>query len=193
MAGSGTKKLRIVDMAYIALFAALMAVCSWISIPATVPFTLQTFAIFAALGLLGGKRGTVAVAVYLLLGAIGVPVFAGFQGGIGALLGTTGGYLLGFLLSALIVWGMEARFGSKTGVFLLSAVLDTDVDSTSHRMLLQGEIPSPIDAPAGCRFCTRCPYASDECRTVAPALREVESGHQVACHRVAQEKCPACP
>ncbi|MDD6051481.1 MAG: hypothetical protein PUC00_09510 [Clostridiales bacterium] len=40
---------------------------------------------------------------------------------------------------------------------------------------------------------TRCPYASDECRTVAPALREVESGHQVACHRVAQEKCPACP
>lgn len=77
--------------------------------------------------------------------------------------------------------------------FLLSAVLDTDVDSTSHRMLLQGEIPSPIDAPAGCRFCTRCPYASDECRTVAPALREVESGHQVACHRVAQEKCPACP
>lgn len=52
--------------------------------------------------------------------------------------------------------------------FLLSAVLDTDVDSTSHRMLLQGEIPSPIDAPAGCRFCTRCPYASDEYRAIAP-------------------------
>ena len=116
-------KLKTKDLALCALFAALIAVCAWISIPATVPFTLQTFAIFAALGLLGGKRGTVAVAVYLLLGAIGVPVFAGFQGGIGALLGTTGGYLLGFLLSALIVWGMEARFGSKTGVFLLSAVL----------------------------------------------------------------------
>ena len=116
-------KLKTKDLALCALFAALIAVCSWISIPATVPFTLQTFAIFAALGLLGGKRGTVAVAVYLLLGAIGVPVFAGFQGGIGALLGTTGGYLLGFLLTALIEWGMEARFGSKTGVFLLSAVL----------------------------------------------------------------------
>ncbi len=116
-------KLKTKDLALCALFAALIAVCAWISIPATVPFTLQTFAIFAALGLLGGKRGTVAVAVYLLLGAVGVPVFAGFQGGIGALLGTTGGYLLGFLLSALIVWGMEARFGSKTGVFLLSAVL----------------------------------------------------------------------
>lgn len=116
-------KLKTKDLALCALFAALIAVCAWISIPATVPFTLQTFAIFAALGLLGGKRGTVAVAVYLLLGAIGVPVFAGFQGGIGALLGTTGGYLLGFLLTALIVWGMEARFGSKTGVFLLSTVL----------------------------------------------------------------------
>ena len=116
-------KLKTKDLALCALFAALIAVCAWISIPATVPFTLQTFAIFAALGLLGGKRGTAAVAVYLLLGAIGVPVFAGFQGGIGALLGTTGGYLLGFLLTALIVWGMEARFGSKAGVFLLSAVL----------------------------------------------------------------------
>ena len=116
-------KLKTKDLALCALFAALIAVCAWISIPATVPFTLQTFAIFAALGLLGGKRGTVAVAVYLLLGASGVPVFAGLQGGIGALLGTTGGYLLGFLLTALIVWGMEARFGSKTGVFLLSAVL----------------------------------------------------------------------
>ena len=116
-------KLKTKDLALCALFAALIAVCAWISISATVPFTLQTFAIFAALGLLGGKRGTVAVAVYLLLGAIGVPVFAGFQGGIGALLGTTGGYLLGFLLTALIEWGMEARFGSKTGVFLLSAVL----------------------------------------------------------------------
>lgn len=116
-------KLKTKDLALCALCAALIAVCAWISIPTTVPFTLQTFAVFAALGLLGGKRGTLAVAVYLLLGAVGVPVFSGFQGGIGALLGTTGGYLLGFLLAALIVWGMEARFGSKTGVFILSAVL----------------------------------------------------------------------
>lgn len=116
-------KLKTKDLALCALFAALMAVCAWITIPATVPFTLQTFAVFAALGLLGGKRGTVAVAVYLLLGAVGLPVFSGFQGGVGALLGTTGGYLLGFLLAALIVWGLEARFGSKTGIFILSAIL----------------------------------------------------------------------
>ena len=70
------------DMVYIAVFAVVMAICSWISIPATVPFTLQTFGVFLAVGVLGGKRGTLSILVYILLGAVGVPVFAGFSGGI---------------------------------------------------------------------------------------------------------------
>ena len=65
-------------MVYIAIFAVLMAICSWISIPMSVPFTLQTFGVFLAVGVLGGKRGTLAIVVYVLLGAIGIPVFAGF-------------------------------------------------------------------------------------------------------------------
>ena len=68
------------DLCFCAIGAALIAVCAWISIPADVPFTLQTFAIFTVCGLLGGKRGTVSVLVYLLLGAVGAPVFAGFRG-----------------------------------------------------------------------------------------------------------------
>ena len=99
--------MRTQELARAALFAALIAICSWISIPTAVPFTLQTFAVFLALGVLGGKLGTLSVAVYLLLGAVGLPVFAGFQGGLGALLGATGGYLAGFLLTALTVWGAE--------------------------------------------------------------------------------------
>ena len=75
------------DMVYIAVFAVVMAICSWISIPATVPFTLQTFGVFLAVGVLGGKRGTLSILVYILLGAVGVPVFAGFSGGIGSLFG----------------------------------------------------------------------------------------------------------
>ena len=68
-------------MAYCALMSVLIAVCSWISLPiGQVPFTLQTFGVFCALGLLGGARGTIAIAVYILLGAVGVPVFAGFSG-----------------------------------------------------------------------------------------------------------------
>lgn len=92
------------ELVYIAIFAVLIAICSWISIPTTVPFTMQTFAVFLTLFLLGGKRGTLAVTVYLLLGAIGAPVFAGFSGGIGILLGSTGGYLIGFLATTLLYW-----------------------------------------------------------------------------------------
>ena len=95
------------DIVYIAVFAVIMAICSWISIPAAVPFTLQTFGVFIAVGILGGKRGTLSVLVFILLGAIGVPVFAGFSGGIGVLAGTTGGYIIGFLFSALVMWAME--------------------------------------------------------------------------------------
>lgn len=99
--------INISDLTIIALFTAVMAVCSWISVPATVPFTLQTFGVFLTCGLLGGKRGTITVIIYLLLGAIGIPVFSGFTGGIGHLLGPTGGYIIGFLFSALVMWASE--------------------------------------------------------------------------------------
>ncbi len=98
------------DLVRIAFFAVLIAVCSWITIPAQIPFTLQTLAIFTALGILGGKRGTIAIAVYILLGAAGLPVFSNFQGGIGVLANATGGYILGFLLTGLAYWGITAAF-----------------------------------------------------------------------------------
>ncbi len=119
-------KLNSYDMALISLFTALLAVCSWISIPAAVPFTLQTFAVFLAVGVLGGRRGTCVAAVYLLLGAVGAPVFAGFAGGIGYLFGNTGGYVVGFLFSALSMWGMEAvcrLLAPSNPVLLLSMVI----------------------------------------------------------------------
>ncbi len=111
------------DMAYIAVFTVLIAICSWISIPAAIPFTLQTFAVFLSVAVLGGKRGTAAVLVYVLLGAAGVPVFAGFTGGLGVILNTTGGYIIGFILSALIMWLMESILGKKLWVQVLSMVL----------------------------------------------------------------------
>lgn len=108
------------DMVYIGIFTVLIAICSWISIPAAVPFTLQTFGVFMAVEVLGGKRGTMAVLVYILMGAVGIPVFAGFQGGIGVIFNTTGGYIVGFLCSALIMWAAESLFGKKPLVRLLS-------------------------------------------------------------------------
>ena len=115
--------LRTTDIAYIGLFVAAMAICSWISIPLVVPVTLQTFAVFLAVGLLGGKRGTIAVCAYIFLGAIGVPVFAGFGGGPGALLGQSGGYIIGFIFPALIMWGVTKALGEKLWAMALGMVL----------------------------------------------------------------------
>ncbi len=118
-----TTHIKMRDMTYIAMFSVIIAVCSWLSIPTGVPFTLQTFGVFVAVGILGGKRGSLSVLIYLLLGMIGVPVFAGFTGGIGCILGTTGGYIMGFMLSALLMWAMECMFGRKTPVLAVSMVL----------------------------------------------------------------------
>ena len=99
-------------MTYCAIFSAILSVCAWLSIPlGDAAITMQTFGVFLALALLGGKWGTVSIAIYLLLGAVGIPVFSGFRGGIGALFGVTGGFLWGFLISALIFWALE-RFGT---------------------------------------------------------------------------------
>jgi biotin transport system substrate-specific component len=111
------------DMVYIAMFAVLMAVCSWISIPTVVPFTLQTFGVFMAVSMLGGKRGTISVLVYILLGAIGVPVFANMTGGFGVILGSTGGYIVGFLFSALAMWAFEKVSGPKPVIRILSMIV----------------------------------------------------------------------
>lgn len=114
---------RTYDMAYVAVFAVLIAICSWISIPTAIPFTLQTFAVFLAVTVLGGRRGTMAVVVYVLLGAIGVPVFAEFTGGLGIILRNTGGYLIGFIFAALVMWLMEHLFGRKLWVQAVSMAL----------------------------------------------------------------------
>ena len=110
------------DMAQTALFAVVIAVCAWISVPTAVPFTMQTFGVFLAMGVLGGKRGTLAVCVYLLLGLAGVPVFAGGTAGVGVLMGATGGYLLAWVFAGLAVWGMEAALGRKTWVLALEVM-----------------------------------------------------------------------
>lgn len=96
------------DITVVAISAALIAVCSWISIPVgPVPFTLQTLAVLAVLLTTGGRRGTLAIVVYLALGLVGVPVFSGFKGGPAAFAGPTGGFLIGFAAAALVFWLLE--------------------------------------------------------------------------------------
>jgi biotin transport system substrate-specific component len=85
-------------------FTALIVVGAWISIPiGPVPFTLQVFFVFLAAYMLGKKYGTLSIATYVLLGAIGLPVFANFKGGAHVLIGPTGGYLFGFILGGFVI------------------------------------------------------------------------------------------
>ena len=115
-------RISIREIAYTALGVALLIICSWLSVPLTVPFTMQTFAVCLVAALFGLKIGMWAVAVYLLLGIAGVPVFAGFEGGLGYLLGATGGYLVGFLLTALVV-GIAADKRGRGKKVLISAMV----------------------------------------------------------------------
>ncbi len=95
------------------LFAAIISVCSWIAVPFAVPFTMQTFGIFCTLILLGGKLGTTAIMVYILVGVVGLPVFAGFQGGAGVLFSPLGGYIIGFAAMGLIYMLVTKKWGEK--------------------------------------------------------------------------------
>lgn len=120
------QKFSTTEIILIGLFSALMAVCSWISIPVPaplVPFTLQTFGVLCTLEILGGRRGFFSILVYILLGAVGAPVFAEFSGGLGVLFGATGGYIFGFLFSAAVYWVMEVFLGKKLWMRIVSLIL----------------------------------------------------------------------
>ncbi len=97
------EKNNIQKISMIGLFSAIISVFSVIMIPmpSGVPITLQTFIIALCGFILGKKFGTIATAVYIFLGVVGLPVFAGFNSGLGALFGITGGFIWGFLLLTL--------------------------------------------------------------------------------------------
>lgn len=156
---AAASRFRTLDLAYIALFAVLMAVCAWISAPKTpisVPFTLQTFAMFAALTILGGRRGFWAVVVYLLMGLVGLPVFTGFQGGPGVLLGTTGGYIIGFIGSALVYWLLTAKLGDRLPAMVCGCLLGMLVYyafGTAWFLALYTSTKGPISLAAALTAC----------------------------------------
>lgn len=99
------------SVAFIALSIAIMAVSAWITVPiGPVPFTLQMFAVTFAILVLAPKQAIAAIAGYLVLGAIGVPVFSGMRGGIGVLMGPTGGFLWGYLIGVSLAAAVLALF-----------------------------------------------------------------------------------
>ena len=115
---------KIKNITVTALGVVMLAICSWISVAGV---TLQTLGVFFLLSYLGAKRGTLTVFVYLLMGALGIPVFSGFGGGIGWILGPTGGFLLGFLavgalhiLAELLIPHISSRLFIKIPLTVIS-------------------------------------------------------------------------
>ena len=99
---------------------------------------------------------------------------------------------------AVMYLGAMMEYAGKQSLFehplhpytqmLLSSVPDTDPERKREKIIMQGEIPGIDHIPQGCRFCTRCPYATERCRTEKPTLREVKPGHSVACFRYEEGK-----
>ncbi|MCH4238771.1 MAG: biotin transporter BioY [Oscillospiraceae bacterium] len=116
-----------------AMCAALTCVLAPISIPiGTVPISLATFAVMLSAAVLGPKLGVISQVVYLLLGCIGVPVFAGFSAGVNCIVGPTGGYLMGYLVLALVEGAVYRAFSrhpqkllKKSGALIVSMVAGT--------------------------------------------------------------------
>ncbi|WP_329385589.1 biotin transporter BioY [Anaerofustis butyriciformans] len=107
------------DMVLAALCSVFIAISAWISIPTAIPFTMQTFAIYFILFILGAKMCIVAVGVYIMLGIIGIPVFSGFTAGIGILMGNTGGYIIGFLIIPIFMMLTEKLYNKNTMLLIL--------------------------------------------------------------------------
>jgi len=174
---------RTKDLTYIALMVGLMSVCSWISVPTAVPFTLQTFAVFASVLLLGGKRGTVAIVCYILLGLVGAPVFSNMQGGVQVLAGLTGGYIIGFVFIGLVYWLFETIFGKKLWAQIAALVIGLAVCytfGTAWFILVYGQRFGSISVLSALSTCVFPFIPVDAVKLAAAILLATAIGKRIA-------------
>ena len=142
-------KLATRDLILCALFAALTAICSQIAIPLQpVPLNLATLSVYLAGGVLGGAYAALSQVVYVLLGMAGVPVFSSLRGGLAVLAGPTGGYIAGYILSALVIGLMAARRGKwwQLALALLAGTAVCYALGTAWYMLMSG---APLGSALG--------------------------------------------
>ena len=105
------------------IFSALICITSFIQVPSPIPFTLQIMTIFIISGILKTKTAFLSVVIYLLIGAVGLPVFSGFKGGLGALFGASGGYLLSFLIIPIVMGIFSLTIKSPRSSLILGMVV----------------------------------------------------------------------
>lgn len=122
------KDSKVKSMVMIAVMAAVMCVLGPLTVPiGPIPISLISFVIYLTPYVLGGKKGTIAVIIYLLVGLVGLPVFSGYAGGPAKLFGPTGGYLIGYILTAMIAGFFVDRYLKKPVICILGMILATAV------------------------------------------------------------------
>ena len=114
--------LKLKNSILIALFSVILLICSRISIPYVIPFTLQSLGVFLTFGILGGKRGLLSLLLYFTLGLIGIPISASGEAGINLFFNPTTGYIIGWFLCGVMFWIVETKFGNcnKTRIIIFS-------------------------------------------------------------------------
>jgi biotin transport system substrate-specific component len=120
------KKTYTYKMILCALFAALTAILSQIAIPiGPVPINLATFVVFCAAALLGSKLGALSLIIWALLGIVGTPVFSMYRSGLGALMGPTGGYIIGYIPAAFITGLLIEKLNKENKIFIYPVAMLT--------------------------------------------------------------------
>ena len=144
------RKLSVADMSVCGLFAALSAVLSQIVIPiGPVPVNLALLSVFLAGGLLGAKYGVVSQLVFVVLGAAGAPVFAGFTGGPGVIVGKTGGFIAGYIACVFLIGLAAERFGRSALVLVPAMTAGALVTYTLGTLWFMVVTHTPLAAALG--------------------------------------------
>ena len=186
-------KSKTYTYALIALGAAIIAVLAQLTIPLPlVPITGQTLAIGLVVTILGTRNGTLAVLVYILLGAAGLPVFAGFTGGLSKVVGPTGGYIVGFLPTALIMGIYLKKFGTTYGQAIVANMIGMVVTLAFGTAWLKivAELELDCCVYGWCstvyywryfKRCNRClvrctnPRSTAKCKTAITSLKDTQT------------------
>jgi biotin transport system substrate-specific component len=138
-------RISVRDMVYVALFAAVLSAVAPFSIAiGPIPLSFATLIIYIAAGALGWKHGTLAVLIYVALGAIGVPVFSNFEGGFHKIAGVTGGFIIGYIPCALITGLAVDSFGKKLWTYAAGMVIGTVLLYTCGTAWFMAQTGSPL-------------------------------------------------
>ena len=117
------KSRAIYKLILIATCAAFLTLCSWISFPFIVSFSLQIFAVFLICGCFSPSISLSAILLYILIGLIGVPVFSGFSSGASAIMGASGGFIIAFIFASPIISIPQKRFSKSPAIYIFTMVI----------------------------------------------------------------------